>query len=100
MCYAPTLRLFIEKQPYFQANRSMSLSKNPSKMELNSRLDEIFILFFLKTEEFFANFTASGVFTGSNHRIIQQKIDQIYIQNTIVIVPGFADVIPDDDLGE
>ena len=40
MCYVPTCRLFIEKQPYFQANRSMSLSKTPSKMELNSRLDE------------------------------------------------------------
>ena len=37
---------------------------------------------------------------SSNHRIIQQKIDQIYIQNTIVIVPGFADVVPDNDLGK
>jgi hypothetical protein len=37
---------------------------------------------------------------GSNHRIIKQKIDQIYIQNTIVIVPRFPDIVPDDDFGE
>ncbi len=42
----------------------------------------------------------SSSFYSLNYRVIQQKINQIYIQNSIVIVPGFADVIPDDDLGK
>ena len=65
-------------------------------MAFNSKLDGVFILFFSER----TNFSASGLFNGSNHRIIQQKIDQTYIQNNIVIVPGFADIIPDNDLGK
>ena len=56
--------------------------------------------FFLKTDYFQVNFLCKKTFYSSNHRIIQQKINQIYIQDTLVIVPGFADVIPDDDLGK
>ena len=57
-------------------------------------------IFYKKFAIFSQIFSARRFFNGSNHRIIQQKINQIDVQNTIVIVPGFADVIPDNDLGK
>ena len=37
---------------------------------------------------------------GLNDGLIKQKIYQAYIQNAVIIIPRFPNIIPDDDLGK
>jgi hypothetical protein len=37
---------------------------------------------------------------GLNDGLIKQKIYQAYIQNAVIIIPRFPNIVPDNDLGK